>query len=85
MALEAQDARKDLLDVEAPNRTNNVSANDYTSIVDEIGDEGNVSKTDVTNKTNDQKKLHVRAGEIRASLTIKPQKSIGAKSNEGEE
>ena len=48
MALEAQDARKDLLAVDAPNRTNNVSANDYTSIVDEIGDEGNVSNIDVT-------------------------------------
>ena len=72
MDLKAQDARKDLLAVEAPNRTNNVSANDYTSIVDEIGDEGNVSNIDVTDKNNDFKKLHVRAGEIRASLTVKP-------------
>ena len=43
----------------APDRTNNVSAsfsasvNDYTSIVDEIGDEGNVSNIDITDRNND--------------------------------
>ena len=67
----AQDTRMDPV----PNKTKDISANDYTSNVDEIGDEGNVSNIENLDKSNDNRRLSVRAGEIRASLTIKPQKS----------